>query len=343
MRVSLERVRAVMRAPYAASWGSVSERELILVRLENGAGSVGWGEAAPLPGYEGATVDDVWSELARCQELLCDAAPDRRGELLGMISVAEARSAIDLAWRDLEGRRVGEPAWRLLGASSAPEVAVNHTIVAEHPEAARTEAARARAASFECVKVKVGTHDDTERVAAVRAAAGPEMAIRLDANGAWTVEQAVAALAELERFDIELCEEPVHGLAETARVAAKTRIPVSLDESAGLPGALDRRLCDAVCLKVSRCGGINGLVAASARARAAGYRVYVASTLDGPLGIAAALHAAAVVRPDLPCGLATLSLFQRPSPVTTTTGRMSPPPGPGLGYGLLEWYRTEIG
>jgi L-alanine-DL-glutamate epimerase-like enolase superfamily enzyme len=113
---------------------------------------------------------------------------------------------------------------------------------------------------------------------------------------------------------------------------------VSLDESVAAEGALDRRVCDAVCLKIARCGGISGLLDAASRARAAGYRVYLASMLDGPLGIAAALHASAVVRPDLPCGLATLPLYERPDPLPVSDGRVAAPGGPGLGLGLSAWY-----
>ena len=64
----------------------------------------------------------------------------------------------------------------------------------------------------------------------------------------------------------------------------------------------------------------------------------MASTLDGPLGIAAALHAAAVVKPDRHCGLATLGRFDRPSPLPAVGGHMQVPAGPGLGTGLAEWY-----
>jgi len=189
------------------------------------------------------------------------------------------------------------------------------------------------------VKVKVGGGDDTGRIAAVRAAAGPQLSIRLDANGAWSVPAALAALRELETAGIELCEEPVSGLEPVAAVAAASSVPVAIDESAALPGALERRVCRAVCLKIARCGGISGLLAAAARARAAGYEIYVASTLDGPLGIAAALHACAVVRPDRPCGLATLPMFDdRVDPLPAVRGRISVPDGPGLGGGLVDWY-----
>jgi L-alanine-DL-glutamate epimerase-like enolase superfamily enzyme len=79
-----------------------------------------------------------------------------------------------------------------------------------------------------------------------------------------------------------------------------------------------------------RCGGITGLLRDAARARTLGYQVYLASTLDGPLGIAAALHAAAVVAPDRPCGLATLALFEGADLMPPLDGRIPVPAGPGL-------------
>lgn len=80
------------------------------------------------------------------------------------------------------------------------------------------------------------------------------------------------------------------------------------------------------------------MIDAAARARAAGYNVYLASTLDGPLGIAAALHAATVIKPDRPCGLATLSAFETTNPIRATAGRLAPAQGAGLGDDLLSWY-----
>ena len=240
----------------------------------------------------------------------------------------EALAAIDMALWDLAGRRAGEPVWRLLGSADGGDadtgaIAVNATIGAVAPARAADEAAGAVAAGFRCVKVKVGVGDDEQRLAAVRAAVGPEVAIRVDANGAWTVPQAVESLAALGESGVELCEEPVHGLDGIAAVSAAARdsavngvrVAIAIDESARDPSWRAARVCDAVCLKVARCGGISGVVRDAAAARRAGYAVYLASTLDGPLGIAAALHAAAVVSPDRHCGLATLGRFERPDPV----------------------------
>lgn len=243
---------------------------------------------------------------------------------------------VDSAQWDLAGRRSGQPVWRLLGASDAGAVEVNATIAAADRASAASAAAAARKDGYRCIKVKVGLGDDAGRLAAVRAAAGPEMAIRIDANGAWTVDEALAALRAFEAVGIELCEQPAADADACAAVAAQSPIRVAIDESA--PETLDHRICDAVCLKVARFRGISGVVFAAGRARRAGYNVYLASMLDGPLGIASALHAAAVVKPDYACGLATLGLFDRADPLPAREGRIAVPSGPGLGDGLVAWY-----
>jgi o-succinylbenzoate synthase len=358
VKVSVQRVRARLRAPFAAAWGTVRVRELLLARLEAGDGAVGWGEAAPLPGYGGAGVSEVREALEAYRGALAGAASDApRADLLAACAAAsdlpEALAAIDLALWDLEGRRRRQPVWQMPGARErwdiTPkklkeyptdlDVAVNATVAAGDPGSVAEQVAAARTAGFRCVKLKVALGEDLARLAAARSAGGEEMAIRIDANGAWSVQQAVAALQELAPHGIELCEEPVHGLDEIARVAAASPIPVALDETAAAPGAFGRRVCDAVCLKIARCGGLTGLLERAAKARAAGYRLYLASTLDGPLGIAAALHAAVAIGPQLACGLATLSVFaDRPDPLPARGGRISVPVGPGLGEGLERWY-----
>src|SRR6202035_5002477 len=130
-------------------------------------------------------------------------------------------------------------------------------------------------------------------------------------NGAWGWEEAVGATQALAPAGLELVEEPVHGLSAVREVRERVAVRVAIDETAAEPGALAAGVADAVCLKISRCGGIGGLLAAAALVRASGAEVYLSSTLDGPLGVAAAVHAAAALasRGPLPhCGLATLRL-----------------------------------
>jgi o-succinylbenzoate synthase len=341
VKLSTRLIKARLRAPVVSARGSVASRDLVLVSLEDADGFVGLGEAAPLPSYDGVTVSDVMGALSDCREPLAETSdPEQALAACAQAAVLpQAVAAIDLALWDLAGRRAGEPVWRLLGVRSEDPVAVNASITAADRAGAAAQAGAAREAGFSALKLKVGIGDDAGRLAAVRATAGPEMTLRLDANGAWTVEEALATLGVLEPAGIELCEEPASGLEAIAEVAAESSVMIALDESSALPGALDRRACDAVCLKITRCGGITGLLEAARRARRSGYSIYLASTYDGPLGIAAALHAAAALAPDRPCGLATLDIFEaRDDPLPPSGGRIALPTGAGLGEGLVGWY-----
>ncbi|MHB8532030.1 MAG: enolase C-terminal domain-like protein, partial [Solirubrobacteraceae bacterium] len=115
----------------------------------------------------------------------------------------------------------------------------------------------------------------------------------------------------------------------------RVAVRVAIDETAREPGALAAGAADAVCLKISRCGGIAPLLAAATLVRAGGGEVYLASTLDGPLGVAAALHAAAALASRGPlahCGLATLGLFaELDDPLPQRNGAIAVPQAPGLG------------
>jgi L-alanine-DL-glutamate epimerase-like enolase superfamily enzyme len=183
--------------------------------------------------------------------------------------------------------------------------------------------------------VKVGIGDDAGRLAAVRAAAGAGAALRVDANGVWDVEEAVRAIAALAPVGLELVEEPVSGLRAIGEVRERVAVRVAIDESASAPGALTAGVADAVCLKISRCGGISGVLRDAAIVRAHGAEPYLASTFDGPLGIAGAVHAAAALGAGAPlpaCGLATLGLFAGVGEqLPANGGVIAVPTGAGLG------------
>jgi L-alanine-DL-glutamate epimerase-like enolase superfamily enzyme len=338
-------LRLTLRAPVRAAWGVLAERELLRVTLAFADDDWGEGEAAPLEPYDGVPLAAVAAALQVYQTLLNDMGPGvPHAAILAACAaerpVPQALAAIDLALWDRAGRRAGRPVAELLTGSGAVSpsgaVPVNATIGAEDRAGAAAEAAAAARAGFGCVKVKVGVGDDAGRLAAVRAAVGPSVAIRADANGAWrTPEEALANLRALAPIGLELCEEPVHGLEALRAVRAASAVPVAMDETAAEPGAAASRAADAVCLKIARCGGITGLLREAQAARAAGAAVYLASTFDGPLGIAAGVHAAAALAATGPvahCGLATLAAFAEPQPaeLLPRAGEIPVPSAPGL-------------
>ncbi len=339
MKLELERRTLTLARPLQSSYGAVAERELVIVTLTDEDGVAGHGEAAPLEAYDGVSTERVERVLESYRPVLARSADMNGAQVIeacrGVEDLPAALAAIDLALWDRAGRRAGKPVARLLSDDPAAQVPVNATLSALDRRGAAEQAAAAVREGFTCLKLKVGVGDDAGRVAATRAAAGPEVALRLDANGAWDVEQAVAAIDALSPAGLELVEEPVHGLHAMRAVRERVAVRVSIDETAGELGALTAGVADAVCLKISRCGGIAGLLAAAALVRATGAEVYLASTLDGPLGVAAAVHAAAALasRGPVPhCGLATLALFEGlENPLPARAGAIALPAGPGLG------------
>ncbi|HEY5286143.1 MAG TPA: enolase C-terminal domain-like protein [Solirubrobacteraceae bacterium] len=353
MKMDVRRHALRLREPLQSAYGAVAERELLIVAIAGEDGVSGYGEAAPLEAYDGVSIARVEAALERYRPVIESVGSGRRtgagdgadtGNMNGSEIVdacrraddlPEAFAAIDLALWDRAGRRAGRPIASLLTDTPAPAVPVNATLSAVDRAGAARQAKLAVEQDFRCLKVKVGVGDDAGRVAAVRAVAGPHIALRVDANGAWDVEQAVRSIEALAPAGLELVEEPVHGLAGVREVRDRVATRVAIDETAAEHGALTAGVADAVCLKISRCGGISGLLAAATLVRASGAEVYVASTLDGPLGVAAGVHAAAALasRGPLPaCGLATLSMFEGlDEQLAPVQGEIAVPRGPGLG------------
>ena len=324
-----------------AAHGSVCERAVLIIALTSRDGLTGYGEAAPLESYDGVSIERVERALELYSPLLeaFEGTPANGSQLIEacreLEDLPQALAAIDLALWDRAGRRTGKPVAALLSEDHARRVPVNATLSALDRAGAAQEAAQAVRDGFTCLKLKVGVGDDAGRVAAARAAAGPQATLRLDANGAWSVDQAVAAIDALSPAGLELVEEPTHGLQAVRQVRERVAVRVAIDETAAEPGALAAGVADAVCLKISRCGGIGTLLTAAALVRSAGAEVYLASTLDGPLGVAAAVHAAAALstRGAMPhCGLATLEMFEGlQNPLPASEGQITVPRGAGLG------------
>ena len=203
-------------------------------------------------------------------------------------------------------------------APQRSEIAVNSTIPAVGPEQAY---AWARAAGCRTAKVKVAQAgqslaDDLSRVAAVRDALGTDGRIRVDANGAWSLDQAEGAVTALARFGLEYVEQPCRSVADLAALRVRlaragVEVPVAADESirrAEDPFAVARHAAaDIAVLKVQPLGGVR---AALRIAEQIGLPVVVSSALETSIGLRAGLALAAAL-PELPyaCGLNTQNLL----------------------------------
>ncbi len=193
-------------------------------------------------------------------------------------------------------------------------VPVNCTVPAVGPEQARAIVLAphgCRTAKVKVAETGQSFDADVARVAAVRDALGPEGLVRIDANGGWSVDEAVRAIGVLAEFGLEYVEQPVASVEDLALVRRRVDTPIAADESirrAADPARV-RQLgaADIAVLKVQPLGGVRACLRL---AEDIGMPVVVSSALESSVGIAAGVALAAAL-PDLPyaCGLATTSMF----------------------------------
>lgn len=328
--------------PYVWAKGKQSTRSGLLVACSM-EDVVGWGEVAPPPhlGVDGRAIAAYATKALRVPMAQEDvpAALDAAG------CGPRLRSGLAGAWLDAEARVAGRSLAEHVAervrhdGKAAEEVPVNGLVVALSPSGSAEEARRLAAAGHTTLKVKAEGHRmrDVARTKAIREAVGNAVQLRLDANGAYAPQEALAFLRDLEPFDLQYVEQPVAAAHPDAlvRLLESSPVPIALDES--VTGwrevAPFMRHNPWLILKPQRLGGIDRTVRIMAQARGAKLRCVVTNSLETAVGRAHALHAASLLPTPLPaCGLATGDFLAHDvARLETHSGRMMVPKGPGLG------------
>ena len=353
-------IKIPFRKPLETSAGALALRYSLLVWVASDEGVTGVGEApAPLVGGE--------SGLRHLDSLLQAIAPSILGKPLERLdrslpaggadgpSVQALPFALETAAYDAVGQAKGQPVAALLGGRPKA-IAVNALIGASSPEEMSALAAEAVAQGFGTIKLKVGGRPIGEDVAvlgAVRAAVGGDVKIRLDANRAWPLGEAIDAVRRLADFGLEYIEEPV-GPADPASLAEVRRsstVAIAADESVESLEAARRLVSagatDVLVIKAARVGGLREAMAIAGLARSNGLRAVVTSSLETGIGLSSSLHLAAALIPAEVSGLATAHLLEHDlltEPLLQEKGFLHTPQLPGLGISVdrdaLKRYAT---
>lgn len=290
-----------------AGAGILRRREGLLVHLEAG-GASGWGEAAPLPGFSRETL----GEAARA---LREAKPRILGRELQEATIPggelppSARFALELARLSLEAASSGRPLHILLSGEAASGVSVCGLLEGP-PERVLSGAGRMREAGYEAVKLKVGRADPAEEAALVRelsALLGGRVRLRLDANRAWDLEEALDFCRAIGGVPLDYLEEPLASPEGLPRLAEVSGVPLALDETLlGLEPEGLARFCyaRAVVLKPTLLGGLSRSLRFAREARRAGMVPVASSAYESGVGTLGLLALAASLG-DAPAGLDT--------------------------------------
>ena len=239
-----------------SSLGEHRAGQYVLVRIGDDAGHVGLGEASVTSIWSGETQTGTIALIREQLAPLIVGADPFDTEWLGRRWSAAAfgnsfaKGALEMALLDLQGRILGVPVYKLLGGrdtilpSGDPGIRLKFVVGAVAPEVAAERARHMTERGWKAIKVKVGRDPraDVERLRAVRAAIGADVFLSVDANGGYTVEQAVWAAQRFEKLEVALFEQPTRrgDHLSMAEVRRRCGLPIMADESVFTPqDALD--------------------------------------------------------------------------------------------------------
>jgi L-alanine-DL-glutamate epimerase-like enolase superfamily enzyme len=303
--VDVHPLDAAMNEPFVIAGGEAAAVRNVIVRLRLASGTVGYGEGAPLPAYNGETQSGTLRDAraASAGMLGGDAAAwrCRLEELEARLpSSGAARAALGMALLDAWTRHAGIPLRALFGGAEAA-VRTDITVSLVPPDEARLAARRIKARGVRTIKIKVGQGLEPDE-ARVRAVAGAARGLRLmlDANQGYGPEQSLRLLGRLRRSGIVpvLFEQPAaaQDYAGLRAVAARGGVPVAADESASSRTAVLRlvreRAAQVVNIKLMKCGILEAWDIA-AIARSAGLELMIGGNIESSLAMTAAAHFAA--------------------------------------------------
>ncbi|HEX2115182.1 MAG TPA: mandelate racemase/muconate lactonizing enzyme family protein [Alphaproteobacteria bacterium] len=346
-------LRAPVAVPVQTSFGAMTDRPMVLVRIEDNEGAVGWGEVwcnFPACGAEHrarllATVFRALLHGHPAEPAATFAALSARTRILALQSgepgpFAQCIAGIDIALWDLAARRRGCALWQLLDAPGSEIAVYASGLNPDRPEAL---AAAKHAEGYRAFKLKVGfgLERDCANLRALRDLLGADARIMVDANQAWDLETAVCHARAYASFGLAWLEEPIAADSPwEAWRALRGRIDTPLAAGENLLGhaqfeqALGASVLAVIQPDVAKWGGVTGCLAVARQAHAAG-TVYCPHFLGGGVGLVASAHLLAAVG-----GEGMLEVDSNDNPLRTLlmgplamprSGRVALSSNPGLG------------
>ncbi len=283
-----------LRHTFRLARGDSDTRQVLIVELEHD-GLIGRGEAAPIARYG----QDAAS-AARAAEAMVARMDDPRAFYSAAARAAvagepAAEAAIDMALRDLAGKRLGVPLFELMGIDPSSMPFTSFTIGMDTPEVVEQKVREAT--GFEVLKVKMGSDDDRRVLETVRGLV--DCPIRVDANEGWALEDALARLEWLQEMGVEFVEQPLPAdqHAEMCELKKRSPLPLIADESVARAEDIPRlaEAFDGINIKLMKCGGLGEALRMIHVARAHGLKIMLGCMVETSMAVTAAAHIAPLV------------------------------------------------
>ncbi len=332
MKLSFDVIELVPKRVFRTARTTSASSRCVIVEISDGT-ITGLGEAAPARFY-GETADTVVEVLESVRGVVEDCTHE--AELLadltsrGLKGNPAARAALEIAAHDMMGKRYGIPLYRHFELDPAALPVTTMSIGLDDPDVMLEKALEAK--DFPILKVKLDADIDLSIVRRIKEATGAS--ITVDANCAWTRDEAVEKATELARVGVEFLEQPVAAddVEGLAYVRERTDVPVFADESCPTSEQLPlvAPAVDGVVIKLMKCGGLVEAVRMARKARELGLKTMIGCMMESSLAITAAAHISPLMDyADLDSGL--LMTNDPFIGMRIDRGRMSLPEGAGLG------------
>ena len=364
-QIELYKLSIPLIEPFITSLGTDYTADNVLVRIHTKEGIIGFGECSPYMPINGESQETcmVVGELF-AKALIGHNALDIEGAVKLMDSIIYAngsiKSAFDIALYDIASQHAGVPLYKFIGGKNDKTIITDYTVSLAEPEVMAVQALKILSQGYPAIKVKLGKDGkkDVVRMKAIRAAVGPAIPLRIDANQGWGVEEAIETLKALAPLDIQHCEEPIArwNYLSLPRVKKESPIPIMADECCGDDHDAERLIaldaCDYFNIKLGKSGGIFKALKMARLAEAAGLHLQVGAMIESRLAMTAFAHFA-LSSPNIVHFDFDTALMLREDPVTggivyKENGVVEVPEAFGLGATISEewlgkWEKVSVG
>jgi L-Ala-D/L-Glu epimerase len=288
--------------PFTIATGTMDYAQNVFIRVYTDAGFYGVGECSAFPPIVGETQETcLVMAKAFARIWVGKDALDIEARLQDLHSFAAGnttiKSAFDMALYDIAAKFVDLPLYTYLGGTKRT-VESDITIGIGKPQLMADKAIEFKTLGANILKVKLGKSavEDVERIKMIRAAVGPELKIRVDANQGWTFDDAVFALGAIGRFDIEFCEQPMRTWYDDLlpRLMKLSPVKIMADESVynhhDARKQIESGSCHYINIKMAKSGGINEAKKIHDLAAQKGVACMMGGMLESRIALSAKLH-----------------------------------------------------
>jgi len=352
-RLELCEIEMPLRAPFETSFGTTSKRRILIVRVIDRDGAVGYGEctAPEEPFYNHETIDTAWSIISSfVAPLLARNSIEAAAEVAGVLSPIKgnrmAVGGVEAAIWDLEAKRANTSLWQHLGGTRESINCGVSIGLQKTPEILLEKVTREVQSGYQRIKLKIKPGQDIELVKTIRSSF-PDILLSVDANSAYQLDRDINIFEQLDEFGLLMIEQPLAAgdLVDHAKLQQRIKTFICLDESItslrDAQHALELGSCRIINIKLGRVGGHSEAKAIQGFAAENGVPVWCGGMLESGVGRAHNIAMSTLPGFTLPGDVSASARYWEEDiidpPVTVSSeGTINAPTGPGIGYAVNE-------